>query len=76
MGKATYREIAARLDIEPMEALTMLREYEEQGLCHFFDGAWSVGTEKEQKPKRIRPKQTSPLVKGFFQQCRARGYER
>lgn len=62
MGKATYREIAARLDIDPVEALTMLREHEEQGLCNFFDGTWSVGTAKEQKPKRIRPKQASPLV--------------
>lgn len=62
MDKATCREVAARLDIEPVEALTMLREHEEQGLCNFFDGAWSVGTAKEQKPKRIRPKQVSPLV--------------
>ena len=62
MDKATYREVAARLDIEPVEALTMLREHEEQGLCNFFDGAWSVGTAKVQKPKRIRPKQVSPLV--------------
>lgn len=62
MDKATYREVAARLDIEPVEALTMLREHEEQGLCSFFDGAWAVGTAKEQKPKRIRSKQVSPLV--------------
>lgn len=26
MGRATYREVAARLDIEPVEALNMLRE--------------------------------------------------
>lgn len=62
MKKATYREVAARLDIEPVEALNMLREQKEQGLCDFYDGAWSLGTAKEQKPKRIRPKQTSPLV--------------
>lgn len=62
MDKATYREVAARLDIDPVEALTMLREHEEQGLCNFFDGTWSIGTAKEQKPKRIRPKQVSPLV--------------
>lgn len=62
MGKASYREIAARLDIDPVEALSMLREHEEQGLCYFFSGTWSVGTAKEQKPKRIRPKQVSPLV--------------
>ncbi|MGG7523102.1 DUF1627 domain-containing protein [bacterium BS0013] len=62
MKKATYREVAVRLDIEPVEALNMLREQKELGLCDFYDGAWSLGTAKEQKPKRIRPKQTSPLV--------------
>lgn len=35
MGKATYREVAARLEIEPVEALNMLREQREQGLCDF-----------------------------------------
>lgn len=62
MGKATYLEVAARLDVEPVEALKMLREQKDLGLCDFFDGSWSVGTASEQKPKRIRPKQTSPLV--------------
>lgn len=62
MGKATYLDVAARLDIEPVEALKMLREQKEEGLCDFFDGSWSVGTAKEHKPKRIRPKQPSPLV--------------
>jgi Mn-dependent DtxR family transcriptional regulator len=62
MDKATYHDVAARLDIEPVEALKMLRELKEEGLCDFFDGSWSVGTAKEQKPKRIRPKQVSPLV--------------
>ena len=36
MKKATYREVAARLDIEPVEALNMLREHKQQGLCDFF----------------------------------------
>ncbi|MFB4497083.1 DUF1627 domain-containing protein [Enterobacter hormaechei subsp. steigerwaltii] len=62
MDKATYHDVAARLDIEPVEALKMLRELKEEGLCDFFDGSWSVGTAKEHKPKRIRPKQVSPLV--------------
>lgn len=52
MGKATYREVAARLDIEPVEALNMLREQKEQGLCDFFDGTWSAGTAKEQAKQR------------------------
>lgn len=62
MGKATYRELASRLDIEPVEALAMLREQKEQGLCDFSDGGWFLGTATEQKPKRIRPKQESELV--------------
>lgn len=62
MKKATYREVAARLDIEPVEALNMLREQKDQGLCDFADGGWFIGTAKEQQVKRIRPKQESPLV--------------
>ncbi|MCI9500206.1 MAG: DUF1627 domain-containing protein [Enterobacter hormaechei subsp. steigerwaltii] len=62
MGKASYREVATRLDIEPVTALTLLREQKEQGLCDFSDGGWFLGTATEQKPKRIRPKQESPLV--------------
>lgn len=73
MKKATYREVAARLDIEPVEALNMLREQKEQGLCDFYDGAWSLGTAKEQKPKRIRPKQTSPLVERVMAAMQGQG---
>lgn len=43
MGIATYREVAARLDIEPVEALNMLREQRNQGLCDFSDGGWFIG---------------------------------
>lgn len=73
MKKATYREVAARLDIEPVEALSMLREQKEQGLCDFYDGAWSLGTAKEQKPKRIRPKQPSPLVERVLSAMQGQG---
>lgn len=62
MGKATYRDVAARLDIEPVVALNMLREQKEQGLCDYADGGWFLGTAAKQKPKRIRPKQGSDLV--------------
>lgn len=40
MGRATYREVAARLNIEPVEALNMLRE---QPMCDFADGGWFLG---------------------------------
>ncbi|HCM9647884.1 DUF1627 domain-containing protein [Enterobacter bugandensis] len=73
MGKATYLDVAARLDIEPVEALKMLREQKEEGLCDFFDGSWSVGTAKEHKPKRIRPKQTSPLVERVLSAMQGQG---
>lgn len=69
MKKATYREVAARLDIEPVEALNMLREQKEQGLCDFYDGAWSLGTAKEQarqptKPQAAAPAHQAPRLKG------------
>lgn len=73
MKKATYREVAVRLDIEPVEALNMLREQKEQGLCDFYDGAWSLGTAKKQKPKRIRPKQTSALVERVLAAMQGQG---
>lgn len=69
MKKATYREVAARLDIEPVEALNMLREQKEQGLCDFYDGAWSLGTVKEQarqptKPQAAASAHQDPRLKG------------
>lgn len=73
MGKATYLDVAARLDIEPVEALKMLREQKEEGLCDFFDGSWSVGTAKEHKPKRIRPKQPSLLVERVLAAMQGQG---
>lgn len=73
MGKATYLDVAARLDIEPVEALKMLREQKEEGLCDFFDGSWSVGTAKEHKPKRIRPKLPSPLVERVLSAMQGQG---
>lgn len=73
MKKATYREIAARMDIEPVEAMKMLREQKELGLCDFYDGVWSIATEKEQKPKRIGPKQVSPLVERVLSAMQGQG---
>lgn len=59
MGKATYREVAARLEIEPVEALNMLREQREQGLCDFFDGGWEVtGNADGKKSIRSAPAKT------------------
>lgn len=37
MGKATAREIAARLDIEVRDALEMLSEQQELGACQRQD---------------------------------------
>lgn len=49
MGKATAREIAARMDIEPAEALKMLREHEESEEITQTNGFW-VLVEKGVKP--------------------------
>lgn len=53
IGPATYRQVADRLDIEPVEALNMLREQRDQGLCDFSDGGWFIG--KVTSAKRTAP---------------------
>ncbi|EPJ5334017.1 DUF1627 domain-containing protein [Enterobacter cloacae] len=66
MGRATYREVAARLEIDPVDALTMLREQRDQGLCDFGDGGWSLGTVTGQ-PQQSMPKapvNPAPRLKG------------
>ncbi|HGG8716390.1 DUF1627 domain-containing protein [Enterobacter asburiae] len=66
MGRATYREVAARLDIDPVDALTMLREQRDQGLCDFGDGGWFIGTVTKQ-PQQSTPKapvNPDPRLKG------------
>ncbi|KFC89453.1 Protein of uncharacterised function (DUF1627) [Leclercia adecarboxylata] len=55
MGRATYREVAARLDIEPVEALNMLREQRDQGLCDFSDGGWFIGKVTGAKRTALAP---------------------
>ncbi|WP_039029261.1 DUF1627 domain-containing protein [Leclercia adecarboxylata] len=42
IGPATYRQVADRLDIEPVEALNMLREQRDLGHCDFADGGWFI----------------------------------
>lgn len=66
MGRATYREVAARLDIDPVDALTMLREQREQGLCDFGDGGWFLGTVIAQsaQPASKAPVNQAPRLKG------------
>ncbi|WP_395303411.1 DUF1627 domain-containing protein [Enterobacter sp. ECC-019] len=63
MKKATYREVAARLDIEPVEALNMLREQKEQGLCDFYDGGWELTGDDPVKPAAA-PAHKAPRLKG------------
>ncbi|ELM1462794.1 hypothetical protein AAII44_001127 [Salmonella enterica] len=65
MGKATAREIAARLKIEPVEALTMLREQEESGTVTFINGYWDIASNDASVPKvitapAVTPKRTTP----------------
>lgn len=61
MGRATYREVAARLDIEPVEALNMLREQRDQGLCDFADGGWFIG--KAGKVADAKRNTVAPIAK-------------
>ncbi|EBH5932292.1 DUF1627 domain-containing protein [Salmonella enterica] len=42
MGKATAREVAARLGIEVRDALEMLSEQQEAGELEFLNGYWSL----------------------------------
>jgi ribosomal protein L30/L7E len=66
MGKASFREIAARMRIEPVEALNMLREYRDQGKCDFVAGSWRLtGSEtapaEKSSPVNVnRPKDEAP----------------
>ncbi|VAE68517.1 Uncharacterised protein [Enterobacter hormaechei] len=66
MGRATYREVAARLEIDPVDALTMLREQRDQGLCDFGDGGWFLGTVKGQSQQSTpkAPVHPFPRLKG------------
>lgn len=58
MGKASCREIAARLDIDHVDAMAMLREQKEQGLCDFEDGGWFLGVRKQSPaPAHQAPRQ-------------------
>ncbi len=52
MGKATAREVASRLGIEPATALNMLRDYEEGQEVTQSNGYWVVGKPLSAKPAR------------------------
>ena len=80
MGRATYREVAARLDIDPVDALTMLREQRDQGLCDFGDGGWFGGTVKGQcqqstpmAPVHPAPRRNPLILPSSDSSCVSRG---
>ncbi len=61
MEKATAREIAARMAIEPRDALEMLSEQQETGAVTFLNGYWSLsGIAPAKAVKRKTPKPESP----------------
>lgn len=60
MGKATAREVASRLGIEPATALNMLREHEEGEEVTQSNGYW-VATIRKQKPAPTRPAVKPPV---------------
>ncbi|ECT1022844.1 hypothetical protein DPO11_22930 [Salmonella enterica] len=49
MGKATAREIAARLDIESRDALDLLNEERERGRVELLNGYWSLSSVAKKK---------------------------
>ncbi|EAB9445619.1 DUF1627 domain-containing protein [Salmonella enterica subsp. diarizonae] len=68
MGKATAREIAARMAIEPRDALEMLNEQQEIGTVKFLNGYWSLPgiapakTVKRETPEPKSPKETTVKI--------------
>lgn len=68
MGKATAREIAARMVIEPRDALEMLNEQQEIGTVTFLNGYWSLSgiapakTVKRRTPEPEVPKSTTVKI--------------
>ncbi|EJF1946158.1 DUF1627 domain-containing protein [Salmonella enterica] len=50
MGKATAREVAARLQVEPRDALVMLNEQQDLGAVTFLNGYWSLAVSGDIKP--------------------------
>lgn len=68
MEKATTREIAARMAIEPRDALEMLNEQQETGAVTFLNGYWSLSgiapakTVKRRTPEPEVPKSTTVKI--------------
>ncbi|MGG5962611.1 DNA glycosylase AlkZ-like family protein [Salmonella enterica] len=61
MKKASAREIAARMAIEPRDALEMLNEQQEIGTVTFLNGYWSLsGTAPAKAVKRRTPEPEVP----------------
>ncbi|ENL4830074.1 hypothetical protein AB5G42_004950 [Salmonella enterica subsp. enterica serovar Teko] len=62
MGKATAREIAARLGIEVRDALEMLREQQEAGAVEFLNGRYYYLLEDEMEDEMLpETQETSPV---------------
>lgn len=62
MEKATAREIAARLAIEPRDALEMLNEQQDTGTVTFLNGYWSLSGVTDIPAKTARRKTREPKV--------------
>lgn len=63
IGPATYRQVADRLDIEPVDALNMLREQRDLGRCDFADGGWFIGKVTGAKRTALTPA-AKPVLHG------------
>ncbi|MDV5239171.1 DUF1627 domain-containing protein [Leclercia adecarboxylata] len=61
MGKATAREVASRLDIEPATALNMLREHEATEEVTQINGYWVLTAGKPVSAKPVRTAVRPPV---------------
>ncbi|ELE1936262.1 DUF1627 domain-containing protein [Salmonella enterica] len=61
MGKSTARGVAARLKIEPIKALEMLREQEELAAVRFLNGFWSL-TPGAPVPEPLEPMKPTDIT--------------
>ncbi|WP_460646010.1 DUF1627 domain-containing protein [Leclercia adecarboxylata] len=61
MGKATAREVASRLDIEPATALNMLREHEATEEVTQINGYWVLTAKKSVSDRPVRTAVRPPV---------------
>lgn len=66
MGKATAREIAAKMKIDVSDAIQMLRDHEDRGEVELMNGHWSVSSKlllkKESEELKTQEVDKEPII--------------